>query len=318
MNYLVMECHTSYAVLLDEDGRFVKSANLNYEIGQTVRNPVLMRDKPLEKIKEKRNFPTKIMATVLAVAAIFAFFIGGNYYQNNFQPYSSIFMAINPEVEMVLNRNGQVLEVSGVNEDGIALLEGYKLPSEDKVEVANDLVDRAIEMGFLAEGGRVSIAIDTPDQMLFEQYGVELRKELDGRVSITIEITDLENRQPADERKTPPEPEPEPEEPSPVPESKPEPAPEPTPAPEAEPVPEPAPAPEPAAPQMISLAEAKQIAFNHAGINGANAVFDEEDLETDDGITYYDLEFDVGENEYQYEINAYTGAIIDYDIDLDD
>ena len=69
---------------------------------------------------------------------------------------------------------------------------------------------------------------------------------------------------------------------------------------------------------MISLAEAKQIAFNHAGVNGANAVFDEEDLETDDGITYYDLEFDVGENEYQYEINAYTGVIIDYDIDLDD
>lgn len=316
MNYLVMECHTSYAVLLDEDGRFVKSANLNYEIGQTVRNPVLMRDQPLEKIKEKRKFPTKIVATVLAVAAIFAFFIGGNYYQNNFQPYSSIFMAINPEVEMVLNRNGQVLEVSGVNEDGIALLEGYKLPSEDKVEVANDLVDRAIEMGFLAEGGRVSIAIDTPDQMLFEQYGVELRKELDGRISITIEITDLENRQPADERKTPPEPEP--EEPSPVPESKPEPAPEPTPAPEAEPAPEPAPEPEPAAPQMISLAEAKQIAFNHAGVNGANAVFDEEDLETDDGITYYNLEFEIGENEYDYEINAYTGAIIDFDHDIDD
>lgn len=313
MNYLVMECHTSYAVLLDEEGRFVKSANLNYEIGQTVRNPVLMRDKPLEKIKVKRKFPTKIVSTVLAIAAIFALFLGGNYYQNNFLPYSSIFMAINPEVEMVLNRNGQVLEVSGVNEDGVALLEGYEPPSEDKVEVANDLVDRAIEMGFLAEGGRVSIAIETPDQVLFEQYGVELRNELDGRISITIEITDLENRRPAGETETPPED----QEPSPVPESEPEPAP--APEPEPEPAPAPAPAPEaPAPPQMISLAEAKQIAFNHAGVNGANAEFDEEDLETDDGITYYDLEFDIGEDEYQYEINAYTGEIIDYDIDLDD
>ena len=313
MNYLVMECHTSYAVLLDEEGRFVKSANLNYEIGQTVRNPVLMRDKPLEKIKVKRKFPTKIVSTVLAIAAIFALFLGGNYYQNNFLPYSSIFMAINPEVEMVLNRNGQVLEVSGVNEDGVALLEGYEPPSEDKVEVANDLVDRAIEMGFLAEGGQVSIAIETPDQVLFEQYGVELRNELDGRISITIEITDLENRRPAGETETPPED----QEPSPVPESEPEPAP--APEPEPEPAPAPAPAPEaPAPPQMISLAEAKQIAFNHAGVNGANAEFDEEDLETDDGITYYDLEFDIGEDEYQYEINAYTGEIIDYDIDLDD
>ncbi len=315
MNYLVMECHTSYAVLLDEDGRFVKSANLNYEVGQTVRNPVLMRDQPLEKIKEKRKFPTKIVATVLAVAAIFAFFIGGNYYQNNFQPYSSIFMAINPEVEMVLNRNGQVLEVSGVNEDGIALLEGYKLPSEDKVEVANDLVDRAIEMGFLAEGGRVSIAIDTPDQMLFEQYGVELRKELDGRISITIEITDLENRQPAEAEES--EPSSEQEEPSPVPESKPEPAPDPTPAPEAEPVPEPDPAPEPAAPQMISLAEAKKIAFNHAGVDGTQANFDEEEWDEDDGVPYYSLEFEIGQADYEYEIHAVTGEILDFDHDLD-
>ena len=30
MSYLVMECHTSYAVVLDEQGRFLKVANLNY------------------------------------------------------------------------------------------------------------------------------------------------------------------------------------------------------------------------------------------------------------------------------------------------
>ena len=31
MKYIVMECHPSFAVLLDEDGRFIKAANLNYE-----------------------------------------------------------------------------------------------------------------------------------------------------------------------------------------------------------------------------------------------------------------------------------------------
>ena len=43
MSYLVMECHPGYAVLLDEAGRFVRAANLRYEVGQTVCNPVLWR-----------------------------------------------------------------------------------------------------------------------------------------------------------------------------------------------------------------------------------------------------------------------------------
>ena len=36
MKYLVMECHPAYAVVLTEDGRFLKAANMHYEVGQTV------------------------------------------------------------------------------------------------------------------------------------------------------------------------------------------------------------------------------------------------------------------------------------------
>lgn len=36
MNYLVMECHPGYAVVLDETGRFLKVANMRYEVGQRV------------------------------------------------------------------------------------------------------------------------------------------------------------------------------------------------------------------------------------------------------------------------------------------
>lgn len=44
MKYIVMECHFSYAVLLDEDGKFVKAANRSYQVGQTVYDPVLVGD----------------------------------------------------------------------------------------------------------------------------------------------------------------------------------------------------------------------------------------------------------------------------------
>ena len=67
----------------------------------------------------------------------------------------------------------------------------------------------------------------------------------------------------------------------------------------------------------ISLDEAKQIAFNHAGVDGAQASFDEEEWDEDDGVPYFSFEFEIGEDEYEYEIHAVTGEILDYDIDLD-
>ncbi len=42
MKYIVMECHLSYAVLLDEEGHFLKAANRGYQVGQTVYDPVLV------------------------------------------------------------------------------------------------------------------------------------------------------------------------------------------------------------------------------------------------------------------------------------
>ncbi len=46
MKYIVMECHYSYAVLLDEKGRFVKAANFGYVVGQVVTDPILIKNRP--------------------------------------------------------------------------------------------------------------------------------------------------------------------------------------------------------------------------------------------------------------------------------
>ena len=121
MKYLVMECHPGYAVLLDEEGRFLKAANLRYEIGQTVYDPVLMREKPYGR-RRGRWIASGIMA---AAAACLLLFFGVTYYQNNILTYSSIYLTINPEIQMDLNRKGIVVELTGTNEDGEELLEGY-------------------------------------------------------------------------------------------------------------------------------------------------------------------------------------------------
>lgn len=93
---------------------------------------------------------------------------------------------------MDLNRQGTVVGLTGTNEDGETLLEGYEGKGKDKVTVADELIDRAIEMGFLSEGGQVSFSIGSPDDALFQEYGTELRtkvtEHLDGRITITLEI----------------------------------------------------------------------------------------------------------------------------------
>ena len=194
MKYMVMECHTGYAVLLDEEGRFWKAADLHYEVGQTVENPLLMKQ---PQPSGRRRITRLVSSTVAAAAACLFLIFGFSYYQNYLRIYSSIYLSINPEVQMDLNRYGNVVRLTGTNEDGAKLLEGYSGRGKDKLTVADELIDRAIEMGFLSEGGQVSFFIDSPEDALFQEYGTELRAEinehLDGRITITIEIVNYQN-----------------------------------------------------------------------------------------------------------------------------
>ena len=87
----------------------------------------------------------------------------------------------------------------------------------------------------------------------------------------------------------------------------------PAPAPTAAPTPAPT---QPVAPSTISADRAKQIALSHAGVGGAS--FTKVELDTDDGVAVYEIEFKVDNVEYDYEINAVSGAIISSKSEVDD
>ncbi len=63
---------------------------------------------------------------------------------------------------------------------------------------------------------------------------------------------------------------------------------------------------------------AYQAALQHAGVAAGSATLVEWELDHDDGQMVYDLEFRVGATEYDYEVNAVTGAIVEWDRDFDD
>lgn len=66
----------------------------------------------------------------------------------------------------------------------------------------------------------------------------------------------------------------------------------------------------------ISVEKAKQIALSHAGAGSAK--FKKAKLDYENGVKVYDIEFKVGNLEYEYDINVSNGAVISSSVEIDD
>ncbi len=69
---------------------------------------------------------------------------------------------------------------------------------------------------------------------------------------------------------------------------------------------------------IITAAKAKSIALNHAGLSASEVTFIKVERDRDNGVQVYEVEFCKGNYEYDYEINAETGKIIEWDKEYDD
>ena len=207
-----MEVHPAYAVVLDEEGRFLKAANLRYQVGDTVRDIVELRHP-----REKRPALWKPLSGVAGLAACLCLVFFG-YYQPNFTPYGALRIQINPDVELTLSRTDRVLELEGLNEDGQVLIEGYDYGGKDREDVTEELVERAIDLGYLSGGETVSITVTSADADWQAREEQAAREDLEERYgeTIVIQIGPTDEKPPVTEEVipvTPPEPEPTPEPP---------------------------------------------------------------------------------------------------------
>ena len=68
---------------------------------------------------------------------------------------------------------------------------------------------------------------------------------------------------------------------------------------------------------FLGAEAAKSAALSHAGVSASQVREMECQLDEDDGITVYEIEFKAGQMEYEYEINARTGAVLKAEQDQD-
>jgi uncharacterized membrane protein YkoI len=74
----------------------------------------------------------------------------------------------------------------------------------------------------------------------------------------------------------------------------------------------------PAKPEYIGIDQAKALALAHAGLAAENVRFEDAEFDLDDGRAVYELDFRSGAYEYEYEIDALTGKVLEADREYDD
>lgn len=182
MSYLVMECGLSYAVVLDEAGRFLKAANLGYQVGQTLDHVLLLEEKKQPTLRQ-RMVPLAAAAACLCLMLL----VSVEFF---FLPVGSVRMQINPEVRMEVNRVNQVIGLEGLNQDGNDLIDGYGYRWKSVEEVSDDMADRAMEMGFLTDGGSIGLTAESDNDDWNANTVHAILAELENHLGSKVELVD--------------------------------------------------------------------------------------------------------------------------------
>ena len=190
MKYMVMECHPGYAVVLDENGKFIKAANMHYEVGQIVTEIVEMdssEDKTLRSNKLRWIYSAALIAACFLLVLIPFLFMSDT-------AVASVYMTINPEVCLDVNENDVVIRLKSVNADGKTLIKNYDYKNKKLDVVLEELVNLAIEKEFLGEGGKIKLSIETDDDQWADSYGnfldSKIKEHLSGKIAVGIEVMD--------------------------------------------------------------------------------------------------------------------------------
>ena len=191
MSYLVMECHCAYAVVLDNEGRFLKVANFNYKIGDTVFDVV-----ELSQPQNKNKSHKKLYSSIISVAASVCL-IAIISWQLMFTAYATVRIRINPNLKLTVNRLNYVINVEALNKDAEILTEDYSFKFKKYDEVSLNLTQKAEEMGYLKEGGNVRIYVESKSTKWQENAENEiltiLEENVDNSVTVKkVEISEVE------------------------------------------------------------------------------------------------------------------------------
>ena len=135
-----------------------------------------------KKLNEKKGFvymesKKRIMLPYLVTTCtlLFCLLIGFGVYNNNYKVTSRIGIDVNPSIELKLNKNDKVIDVIANNEDGNKILNDMDLKGSDMNVAINALIGSMVKNGYIDELAN-SILISVEGNSLEENE--KLRQEI--------------------------------------------------------------------------------------------------------------------------------------------
>ena len=181
---MVVECRPGYAVVLDEEGNFLKVANRQYTVGQMVAEVIPMR---IPASPQRRKWYYSLATVAACLVLVLGLTLPGMA-----APYASVYVKINPEVRIDVDKQDRVIGLEGVNQDGVDLIEGYTYHRKDLDLVADELVDRAIDQGYLQAEGEITLRLDSADKTWVDHHAQALsghvQEHVQERFSMTVHV----------------------------------------------------------------------------------------------------------------------------------
>lgn len=182
MKYMVMECYLSYAIVMDEQGKVLKVANKNYNVGDIVENVFEMKEK--ERLLQS---PMKIMTPILVLAAAVVLMITTIPLFN--PSFATITIDINPKLALQVREDSTVKKIKPLNEDAKALIKDYNYKEKTVETVTEELVELAMIQGFLKEGGSINLIFDSKNQKWIIDKSESMKNNLVQDMSNTLKIS---------------------------------------------------------------------------------------------------------------------------------
>lgn len=129
--------------------------------------------------KEKRVAKRWIASVSVLVACILCFF-GFRWYEN-YAVYSTINMDINPSIRISINRQKEILSITGLNADGEKVVSALSSPMHRPLyEVLTETILELVKDGYLTtnEANAILISVDMGNNSKAEELMEELSKEI--------------------------------------------------------------------------------------------------------------------------------------------
>ena len=134
--------------------------------------------------KKRVHWGLKLAAVAALLALIIGIGFGAGAYKVNHTVVSTVSLDVNPSIELRVNRHERVLEARALNEDARAVLDGMDLEGSDLNVAVNAVIGAMVRNGYISEAANsILISVDSDDnanaKALQEKLTLEVSKLLD-------------------------------------------------------------------------------------------------------------------------------------------